>query len=311
MRRLIVSEVLRRRDHHIDRLRGDIRVEIIVNFRICTVAVHRVVRIGEGIRDSLIVADILIGEGARDAEIVAAVNARRIRARRNAGSIGEARRRRAVIRLIVRGDDDILRRDGQCVGGAAAEDVVRVIHAHHRHGVAARIRRGIRSVAARRRGEREIRARHAVMRRRNGDAIARDNVRRIQRDALRGLIVRAATIRREGDIDSPRRDGPGSGSRRHLVIGAEVLRRDADAVIIDVRREVALRINRRGAFGRIHREGSGRKIRTAEAEGDGITRANIRDAERYAVRDLIIDHAARILRQGELRARLIVRDELD
>ena len=311
VRRFIIREVRRRRDRHGDRLRGDIRIEIVIDFRIRAIAVHRVVRIGEGISDGLIAADIRVGEGARDAEIVAAVNARRRRARRNAGRIGKGRRRRAVIRLIVRGDGDILRRDGQGVGRAAAEDIVRVIHAHDSHGVAARIRRGIRSVAARRRGEREIRARHAVMRRRNGDAIARDNVRRIQRDALRGLIVRAATIRREGDIDRPRRDGPGSGSRRHLVIGAEVLRRDADAVIIDVRREVALRINRRGAFGRIHREGSGRKICTAEAEGDGITRANIRDAERYAVRDLIIGHAARILRQGERRARRIVRDELD
>ena len=149
------------------------------------------------------------------------------------------------------------------------------------------------------------------MRCRNGDAIARDDVRRIQRDALRGLIVRAASIRREGDIDSPRRDGPRSGSRRHLVIGAEVLRRDADAVIIDVRRIVTLRIDRRGALGRAHREGCRRKIRAAEGERHGIARADVRDAERYAVRDLIIDHAARIVRQGERRARFIIRDELD
>ena len=90
--------IIRRAPSHRDVFLADIRGEIGAA-RIRGVSFHRVVRIGEAIRDGLARTDMLIREGTRKAEIIARANARHRK-------VGDSR---AVIDFVLR--RDIARRD--------------------------------------------------------------------------------------------------------------------------------------------------------------------------------------------------------
>ena len=141
------------------------------------------------------------------------------------------------------------------------------------------------------RSDHKVTARHSRMRRRNRNAVARANVGRSHRDIVRVAVIRRRTTA-ERDGNGSCGNGPSCGARLNLIIGAEVLRRDRNAVIVHGGARVS---RRRSKSCGTRRRSIGHRDRNA------VARVNAGNGGNHAVSGRIVNGRAAVVDKRERR----------